>query len=335
MASPLLSGLVLLVPTAWAFSQPVAIAVAYLLFAAVVVVVVMRWQAKNIWILAWIAAGLLIVTQAIAWAAAQGCMSAGGLHQILFATAGAMVLPALAQRRLPAVLILVLFAIVPTLVAPVALPVDCRAVAGVPAIETSIWVATLVGIITLLTRAFDRSNTGLEARRRAIAATDARMLARSAADQRWRSVDDRTRTLLREISDGRLSPESPEVRREAAQLEARLRSLLDASTLAHDPLRECIEAAVENITAAGATAAVVVVETEGTWTPLPWVGEVLAALGARAAPDSVHLTVLADEILVTAPRAALLAVGLTDVDEAEPEHLAVASIRADAHAETP
>ncbi len=334
MASPLVSGLILLIPTAWVFGQPVAIAISYLLFAAAVVAVVVRWHMKRLGILAWSAATLLVATQVIAWAGVQGCASAGGLHQVLFATAGAMVLPALAQRRLLPALVIVLVTILPTLVVPLALPAGCRVEASVPAIETSLWVATLVGIITLLARAFDRSNALLQARWRAIAAADARKLARSAADQRWRSVDDRTRTLLYDIADGRTSPENPGVRRTAAQLETRLRSLLETSRLDHDPLRECVEEAIEGITAAGATVAVVVVEEGSSWTPPMWVGEVLAAIGRHAAPAGVHLTILADELLVTAPRSALLAAGLTDLGDAESEQMAVASIRTDACTET-
>lgn len=327
MASVLVIGLVLLVPAAQTFAHPLLLGASYLAFACIVAAITMRWQGRRVAILAWVSLGAMIATQAIARWGVEGCSSAGGLHQVLFTTAAAMLLPPLALRRRPSTFAMVVLVVTSTVVTPWVLPQACRPEALVPAIETSLWVVALVGIISVLSRAFDRSSLALAVRWQEIADADARRYAMQAADQRWRSVDARTRDLLASVADGISSPDEPGVRSAAMRLEARIRSLLETSKIRSPELRASLEEVVEESTGAGVPVTVIVVSDESFGDVDPRLHATLLDVGGRSTRSGLHLTVLDGELLVAADRSALEAAGLGDLGETDDPDTAVAVAR--------
>ena len=327
MASVIVIGLMLLVPTAQVFTNPILLGASYLAFACVVIAVTLRWQVRGIATLAWVSLGVMVATQAIAGWGVQGCVSAGGLHQVVFTTAAAMLLPPLALRRRPWTFAMVALVVLSTVLTPWVLPQDCRIEALVPAIETSLWVVALVGIISVLSRAFDRSSLALAVRWQEIADADARRYAIHAADQRWRSVDSRTRDLLVSVADGTSSPDEPGVRSAAMRLEARIRSLLETSKIRSPGLRACLEDVVEETTSARVSATVVVVSDEASGEVDPRLHAAMLEVARNSAKSGMHLTVLDGELLVSADREALAAADFGDLGETEDPDTAVAVVR--------
>ncbi|MGI9197833.1 MAG: sensor histidine kinase [Candidatus Nanopelagicales bacterium] len=326
MASALVMGLALLVPTALAFSQPVLIAVTYLLFALAVALLAMRWESPRVTALAWACLLAMVASQWAAGTSAQGCTSAGGLHQVLFTTTAAMLLPPLALRHLAGTLTIVALAVMSTLLVPWVLPGDCRTEALVPALETSLWTIALVTIISALSRAFDRASLALARRWDEIAEADARVLAMHAADQRWRSVDAPTRDLIAAVADGSASPDDPQIRAAALRLEARLRSLLETSKIRGPGLRACLEEVVDETTRTGVPVTVVVVSDEADGPIEPGLHQALVAVGQHSAKSGLHLTVLDGEILVAADRSALEGRHLGILEETDDPATAVAVV---------
>ena len=326
MASALTMGMALLIPTALAFSQPLLIGATYLLFTMAVALLAMRWESRRIAALAWACLLAMAVSQWAAGATAQGCASAGGMHQVLFTTTAAMLLPPLVLRRLTWTLAMVALAVVSTLLVPWVLPGACRTEALIPAVETSLWMIALVSIIAALSRAFDRASVALAARWDEIAEADARVLAMQAADQRWRSVDARTRDLIASVADGSDSPDDPAVRAAAMRLEARLRSLLETSKIRGAGLRTCLEEVVEETTSAGVPVTVVVVSDEADGALDPHLRAALVDVGRNSTKSGLHLTVLDGEILVSADRSALEGRDLGILEETDDPGTAVAVV---------
>ena len=327
MTSAIAIGLLLLAPTALAFRQPALLAVGYLVFAGVVITIAVRWESRGIALLAWVALITMIASQVIAWQGVEGCRSAGGLHQVLFTTAAAMLLPPLALRRGSLTSAMVLVVVLATVMPPWALPAVCRAEALVPAIESSLWIVALVGIISVLSRAFDRSSAALVARWEEISDADARLFAMHAADQRWRAVDSRTRDLLASVAEGMASPDDPKVRASAMRLEARIRSLLETSKIRSPGLRACLEDVVEQTTSARVSATVVVVSDEASGEVDPRLHAAMLEVARNSAKSGLHLTVLDGELLVSADREALAAADLGDLGETDDPDTAVAVVR--------
>lgn len=327
MLSALVLGLILLVPAALTFAAPALVGVTYLVFAGFVIATAARWNSPRVATLSWLSLAALVACQGVAWAGAEGCTSAGGLHQVLFTTAAAMLLPPLLLRRTPLTLAMVILVIVPTILVPWRLPRECRTEALVPAIETSLWVVALVGIIAVLSRAFDRSSVALAARWDEIADAEARLLAMQAADQRWRSVDDRTRELLASVAEGTSSTEDPQVRATATRLEARLRSLLETSKIRSPELRASLEEVLELTTRAGVTVTVVVVSDEADGPVDPWLHSALLDVGRMSTTSGLHVTVLDGELLVSADRSALEAGHLGELGDTDDPATAVAVVR--------
>ncbi|MFM9136495.1 MAG: sensor histidine kinase, partial [bacterium] len=327
MASALLLGVVFLLPTAAVIDQPILIVVTYALFALAVVVIAARWTSPGLTGIAWLSLALMAACQVVAWSSLRGCASSGGLHQVLFTTAGAMILSPLALRRPAASFLMVALVVAPTLAIPWALPAECRAEAVVPAAETALWVIALVSIIVALSRAFDRSSATIAGMWAEIADTDARLLAMQAADQRWRSVDASTRALLSAVADGTASPADPDVRDSATRLEARLRSLLETSKIRSSQLRACLEGVVEDVTAAGVATAVSVVSDEAEGPVAPRLQDDLVAIGLKSARSGLHITVLDGELLVSADRSALDGDSLGALGETDDPATAVAVLR--------
>ncbi len=319
-------GLLLLIPIALTFSAPWTIAAPYLAFAAVVLWLGAHWNSGYAAILSWISLALLLTTQYAAWSTLQGCDSAGGLHLILFATAGAMVLPALALRQLALSGLLLAAVSLPTITIPWALPTTCRAEAAIPAVETTIWVALLVGIIALLSTAVDRSDASQDERWTEIALADAQRIAREAADERWRSVDVETRALLVNVSTGAAAIWQPEVRSAAGRLENRLRSLLETARIGNATGRTSLESVVELANTHGTALSMTVIDDTWNEEPPAEVIDSLVAVACNPATDSMSLTVLDGEILVSAPRDALTDAGLVDLAETEHDDIYVASL---------
>lgn len=327
MVAALAIGLTLLAPAALSFANPALLAANYIAFAGLVSVIAVQWNGRRVAMLAWASLILMVATQAVAWWGVDGCASAGGLHQILFTTAAAMVLPPLALRRTAHTIAMVALVVTPTILIPWALPASCRVEALIPALETCLWVVALVGIIAALSRAFDRSRAALAARWEEIADTDARLFAMQAADQRWRSVDSRTRELLTSVADGTASPDEPRVRSAAMILEARIRSLLETSKIRSPDLRACLEGVVEATASAGVPMSVVVVSDETSGFLDPSVHSALLTVGRKSSKSGLHVTMLDGELLVSADRTALQAGNLGDLGETDDPDTAVAVIR--------
>lgn len=326
MISALAIGIVLLIPTAATFSQPLLVAAAYLVFATLVSLIAVQWRGRRSGLLAWVVLVTMLGVQAAAVSGVQGCESAGGLHQVLFTTAAAMLLPPLVLRRASGTIALVLLVVVPTILASWALPAGCRVEALIPAVETSLWVVVLVSIIAALSKAFDRSSIELISRWEDIAETEARLLALQAADQRWHSVDALTRDLLADVADGEVSPEDPAVRSAAMRLEARIRSLFETAKVRSPELRACLEEVVEAVTAAGVPVTVMFVSEELLGTPRPDLNETLIEIGRRSARSGLHITLLDGELLVAADRSALVDGKLAPLEDTEDPLTAVAVI---------
>lgn len=331
MVSPVFLGLVLLVPTVAAFAWPAVLALCSLALFAVILATAFWWGSSRAVVLSWTALGLLLLVQATSWRSLQGCLSSGALHQVLFVSTSAMLLPVLAQRRLALRFTMLALALTPTLMIPFALPAACRSEALVPAVETPVWVLALVAIIGGLSRAFDRSRAELEQRWREIDMAEARRLAMLAADQRWRSVDAETRSVLSGIAEGRLRPEDPAIRSRARRLEMRLRSLLETSKIPSTELRTFMDVVIEEVTAMGAPIAVQVISAEVHAAPPVSVAERLLSVGAHSAPSGLTLTLVDDEILLSADRQALDAAGFVDMDETDDPAIAVATVSWSAH----
>lgn len=322
-------GLVLLVPTAQVFAQPALVAASYLVFASLVILIAVRWESRGIESLAWMSLFAFIASQAIAWWGVQGCVSAGGLHGVLFTTTGAMVLPLLAvRRRLPTAIMLVIV-VSCTVAIPWVLPTGCLAEALVPAIETSLWVVALVGVTTTLSWAFDRSRAALAARWDEIEDADAHLVAMRAADQRWRSVDAQTRHLLVSVAEGTCSADDPQVRLSATRLEARLRSLLETSMIHSSDLRTCLEEVVHRVTGAGVPVNVLVVSGGTAGAVDPALPSLLLDIGTRSPQSGLQITVADRELLISAQRGALEASGLRDISETNDPDFAVAVVQWD------
>ena len=324
MLPALAIGLVLIVPTAMTFALTLPLIAVYLLFAASVLGISVRWQAGRLGLLAVASLLFLVTTQGLTWWGMQGCASASGTHVIAFCTAGAMVLPALSMRRLRLTWLYMAVVALPTLVLPWALPADCRREALVPAIETTIWVIALVGIIALLSRAVDRSDRELDQRWREVTLTDARRQALQAADERWRSVNAETRDLLSLVATGAASPRDPEVRTAAARLESRLRSLLETSRIPREDMRAFLDDVIESVSAAGSSVSVTVIDGDGHEPPPDDIYDTLVAVGHHPGTRSMSITLLDHELLVAANREALVASGCRELGDTEDPGMAVA-----------
>ncbi|MFM8240132.1 MAG: ATP-binding protein, partial [Actinomycetota bacterium] len=324
MLPALALGLVLLIPTSLTFSPALPVAVSYLAFAAVVIVVTVRWKARRTAVFAALALVFLITTQAAAWWGQQGCTSSSGIHLVVFATVGAMVIPALSIGRLRITWLLMVAISIPTLALPWVLPVECRPEALIPAVETTTWVAALVGIIAVLSRAVDRSDRGLDLRWRDVTLAEARRQALQAADERWTSVNAETRELLSIVANGSVSPLDPQVRASATRLESRLRSLLETSRIPQDGMRAFLDDVIERIASAGQTVSVTVIDSDAAVPPPPEVYDTLVAVSEHPGTRGMSLTLLDHELLVTADRHALTACGCRDLGETEDPDTAVA-----------
>lgn len=329
MLPALAIGLVLIVPTALTFTTALPLIASYLLFAACVFTISVRWQAGRLALLATTALFLLAATQGLTWWGSEGCASASGTHIIVFSTAGAMVLPALSLGRLRLTWLYLAVVALPTLVLPWTLPADCRQEAVVPAIETTIWLVALAGIIAVLSRAFDRSDRELDQRWREVMLTDARRQALQAADERWRSVNAETRDLLGAIATGEASPLDLEVRTSAARLESRLRSLLESSRIPHEGMRAFLDDVIETVTAAGSCVSVTVIDGGAQERPPDDVFHTLVALGHHPDTRSMSITLIDHEFLVAANRDALVASGCRDLSDTEDPGMAVAVLNWD------
>lgn len=327
MLPALAIGLVLLIPTGLVFTTSIAVMLCYALFAGFVIAVSLRWTSGRLALLSAASLAFLLATQAAAWWGLRDCSSASGLHVIAFATAGAMVLPALSLRSLRTTWLFITAFSVPTLLLPWALPSDCRPEALVPSAETITWVVALVGIIALLARAVDRSDRELDQRWREATLADARRQALHAADERWRrSVNSETREFLSGVASGAASPASADVRAAAVRLESRLRSLLETSRIPGEGMRTFLDGVVERASAAGAAVSVTVIDGREDPQPPEDVCATLVAVAEHPETRAMSITLLERELLVASDRTALSASGCRDLGDTEDPTTAVAVI---------
>lgn len=184
-------------------------------------------------------AGIATIVAA-AWPGAT-CTNAMEMHWVIFAAAGGVVLVILSLQSWSARLAVILLVVGISVFACVPYPPECIIDPLDAALENAAWIIAITLVVGVLAMTADRARVHAEANLRSTAALRTSNAAAAAAADRWNVVGPVTRTLLREVADGRLGVGTPEVRQLAMSEESILRSRLEIGRLTSQEARESWE----------------------------------------------------------------------------------------------
>lgn len=283
------------------FTWTPAILIGFLVTLVAALALAVFWDRAPRRSLAGVVLAASFVTMGIAAVGQGGCQTATGMHWIIYAEAGAVVLAILSFQSMTTRVLLVVATLVVSIAASMPTPPECRLESLDAAVENIVWVAAAIGVVSLLARVVDARRAHEYWLWLELQQSEANLLAAEGAQSRWRSVSDATWNLLTGIAQGGLDPDAPSVRHLAAVEEARLRTLLECARLPSERLRYECEGLAQLAASHGVPLRIIVIEED----PGASIGEVgLARIGAlirSASGHPVQVSLLPDVVLCTVP----------------------------------